>query len=51
MGARMMNNSCITPRSTLYAARLGMTNKYKYDYACEDEYFEREMTLAEAKQI
>jgi hypothetical protein len=39
----------MTPRATLYATRLGMTNKYAFDYACEDEYFEREMTLAEAK--
>ena len=31
------------------AARLGMTNKYAHDYACEDEYFEREMTLLDAK--
>ena len=27
-----------------------MSNKYAYDYACEDEYFEREMTLLEAKE-
>ena len=44
-----MPNSCIVPKSTIYAQRLGMTNKYAYDYACEDEYFEREMTLLDAK--
>jgi hypothetical protein len=26
-----------------------MSNKYAYDYACEDEFFEREMTLLDAK--
>lgn len=26
-----------------------MTNRYQNDYACEDEYFEREMTLLDAK--
>ena len=26
-----------------------MTNKYAHDYACEDEFFEREMTLLDAK--
>lgn len=41
--------SCIVPKSTLFASRLGMTNKYAYDYACEDEFFEREMTLLDAK--
>ena len=28
-----------------------MTNKYAHDYACEDEYFEREMTLLDAKLV
>lgn len=45
----MRKNSCIVPKSTLYASRLGMSNKYAYDYACEDEFFEREMTLLDAK--
>ena len=31
------------------ATRLGMTNRYAYDYACEDEFFEKEMTLLDAK--
>jgi len=39
----------IVPKSTIYATRLGMTNKYAYDYACEDEFFEREMTFLEAR--
>jgi hypothetical protein len=26
-----------------------MTNKYAHDYACEDEFFEREMTMLDAK--
>ena len=51
MGARSIRNSCITPRATIYAARIGMTNKYAFDYACEDEYHEREMTLADAKTM
>jgi len=39
----------VVPRSTIFASRLGMTNKYAHDYACEDEYHEREMTLLDAK--
>ena len=35
----------------IYASRLGMTNKYAYDYACDDEFFEREMTMYEAKSM
>ena len=45
----MRKNSCIVPKTTLFASRLGMTNKYAYDYACEDEFFEREMTMLDAK--
>mmetsp|Transcript_52029 Transcript_52029/g.71420 ORF Transcript_52029/g.71420 Transcript_52029/m.71420 type:complete len:236 (+) Transcript_52029:15-722(+) len=33
------------------AARIGVTNRYRWDYACEDEYFEREMTLLEAREL
>jgi hypothetical protein len=39
----------IVPKSNLFASRLGMTNKYAHDYACEDEFFEREMTMLDAK--
>ncbi len=33
------------------ATRIGVRNRYKYDYACEDEYFEREMTILEARHL
>jgi len=42
-------NNLIVPKATIFASRLGMTNKYAHDYACEDEYFEREMTMLDAK--
>ena len=42
-------NGCVAPKNAIFASRLGMSNKYAYDYACEDEYFEREMTLLDAK--
>lgn len=45
----LRKNSCVVPKATIYASRLGMSNKYAYDYACEDEFFEREMTLLDAK--
>jgi hypothetical protein len=32
-------------------SRIGVRNRYKYDYACEDEYFEREMTILEARHL
>ena len=32
-------------------ARIGVHNRYKYDYACEDEYFEREMTIFEGRTL
>ena len=48
---RMALNSCVVPKTTLFASRMGMSNKYAYDYACEDEFFEREMTHYEAKAM
>jgi len=53
LGARpimLMSSSGLAPKSTIFASRLGMTNKYAHDYACEDEFFEREMTLLDAKE-
>jgi len=44
-----MMAGCVVPKSAIFASRLGMSNRYAYDYACEDEYFEREMTLLDAK--
>ena len=41
--------SLIVPKANLFAARIGMTNKYAFDYSCEDEFFEREMTHLDAK--
>ena len=35
----------------LMGSRIGVRNRYKYDYACEDEYFEREMTILEARHL
>jgi hypothetical protein len=35
----------------LLGTRIGVRNRYKYDYATEDEYFEREMTLLEARHL
>ena len=48
-GYRNMVNPLLVPKATIFSSRLGMTNKYAYDYACEDEYFEREMTMLDAK--
>ena len=42
-------SAIVAPKSAIFASRLGMTNKYAHDYACEDEYFEREMTMLDAK--
>ena len=39
------------PYHLLRASRIGVVNRYRYDYACEDEYFEKEMTLLEARHL
>ena len=38
-------------QALMAASRIGVRNRYKYDYACEDEYFEREMTILEARHL
>ena len=43
------NRSGVAPTAVFKASRIGMTNKYAHDFACEDEYFEREMTLLDSK--
>ena len=44
---RSMQETC----TVVFATRIGVRNRYKYDYACEDEYFEREMTILEARHL
>lgn len=39
------------PLAVVSASRIGVRNRYKYDYACDDEYFEREMTILEARHL
>ena len=39
------------PFSVLQTSRIGVYNRYQYDYACEDEYFERQMTLMESRTL
>lgn len=54
-----MSNSYLAARlrsgfnshALLCSSRIGVRNRYKYDYACEDEYFEREMTILEARHL
>ena len=43
------NRSGVAPTAVFKASRIGMTNRYAHDFACEDEYFEREMTLLDSK--
>lgn len=46
-----LRSSLATPYHLLATARIGVRNRYAYDYACEDEYFEREMTMLEARNL
>lgn len=50
-GNSILINPLIVSKATIYSSRLGMTNRYAYDYACEDEFFEREMTMLDAKMM
>ena len=33
------------------SSRIGVRNRYKWDYSVEDDYFEREMTMLEARHL
>jgi len=46
-----MRQSISHPYHLMKTTRIGVTNRYAYDYACEDEYFEKEMTLLEARML
>ena len=41
----------VVPKTAIFASRIGMVNKYAYDYACEDEFFEKEMTLLDGRLL
>lgn len=42
-------NSAVVPKTAIFASRLHMYNKYAMDYSVEDEFFEREWTMLDAK--
>ena len=51
MSAFRLTKSVSHPYHLLSTTRIGVKNRYKYDYACEDEYFEKQMTMLEARQL
>jgi len=51
VSAFRLRSSLATPYHLLATARIGVRNRYEHDYACEDEYFEREMTLLDARNL
>ena len=51
VSAFRLQKSINTPYHMLKATRIGVKNRYAYDYACEDEYFEREMTMYDARTL
>ena len=51
MSAFRLRSSLSTPYHLLAASRIGVHNRYANDYACEDEYFEREMTMLDARNL
>ena len=57
MNSKIMLTSALRARglnqtqAIMMATRIGVRNRYRFDYACEDEYFEREMTILEARHL
>lgn len=46
-----MGRSVSHPYTLLATSRITAVNRYAADYACEDEYFQREMTLLDARNL
>ena len=46
-----LSKSISHPYHLLATSRIGVRNRYAYDYACEDEYFQKDMTLLEARNL
>lgn len=51
LASRLRSGSFMYARALTATSRIGVRNRYKYDYSVEDEYFEREMTLLEARHL
>ena len=51
VSAFRLHKSVQHPYALMKTARIGVKNRYAYDYACDDEYFEREMTMYDAKTL
>ena len=46
-----MQKSVSHPYHVLATARIGVRNRYAFDYSCEDEYFQKDMTMLEARNL
>jgi len=51
VSAFRLSKSLSHPYHVLATSRIGVKNRYAFDYACEDEYFEKEMTMLEARNL
>jgi len=51
LASRLRQGVFLHNRALLMTSRIGVRNRYQYDYACEDDYFEREMTMLEARHL
>ena len=51
VSAFRLQKSISHPYHLMRTSRVGVVNRYQYDYACEDEYFQKDMTLYEARML
>ena len=51
VNAFRLQKSLSHPYHLMRTTRVGVQNRYRYDYSCEDEYYEKPMTLIEAVHL
>ena len=52
LAARLRSGTMFSFQRNLAAtSRIGVRNRYQWDYSVEDDYFEREMTMLEARHL
>lgn len=51
LAARLRSGTMLYQRNLAATSRIGVRNRYQWDYSVEDDYYEREMTMLEARHL
>ncbi len=51
LASRLRSGKLFYTQALAATARIGVRNRYQWDYSVEDDYYEREMTMLEARHL